>query len=347
MKKESATASVLKILALVLITGALAVVFRKEIGMLLRLFLGAGFVSFVLDPLVTALSGRMPRPRAALTGMLCAAAVIAAALWLLLPTLARQFSDLVGSLPEIIGRLNGLIGEWNAFLTERGLSRISLNGLEWQKLSDSLSGLWSGTAKVFGSLAGGISNTVVSCILAYYFLSDKPAALLQAEMLVPCRWRRTLARMGSAVRDELRSYLRGQALVCLCVGAVSALLFGLIGVQGALALGLLVGIANCIPYFGPFIGGIPAVICALTGGILPAALTIGSVLLVQQIDNLLITPRITGGATGLTPPAVMISVLTGGSAFGWAGMLLAIPVVCTARCIWRVILTERCIPEPR
>ena len=44
---------------------------------------------------------------------------------------------------------------------------------------------------------------------------------------------------------------------------------------------------------------------------------------------------------------LMISVLTGGSAFGWAGMLLAIPVVCTARCIWRVILTERCIPEPR
>ena len=89
----------------------------------------------------------------------------------------------------------------------------------------------------------------------------------------------------------------------------------------------------------------PAVICALTGGPMPAALALGAILLIQQIDNLLITPRITGGATGLTPPAVMLSVLLGGSAFGWAGMLLAIPAVCILRTVWRVTLAERRIPD--
>ena len=58
------------------------------------------------------------------------------------------------------------------------------------------------------------------------------------------------------------------------------------------------------------------------------------------------TAIVTGGATGLTPPAVMLSVLLGGSAFGWVGMLLAIPFVCVARCVWRIVLAERCIPQP-
>jgi len=320
---------------------AAAFLFRKELLLIARLALGACTAAFVLDPLVNAFSKRIPRPRAALLAMLIGAGGLLGAIFLLFPPLAKQFSDLIASLPAIIERLNGLIGRLNAFLTERGLSRISLSGLDWRKLSDSLSSLWTGTARVFGSVAGGVSSTVMSGILAYYFLAEKEAVLLHLEMLFPCRWRRSLGRMACAVRDELRSYLRGLGLVCLCVGALSAIAFALIGVQGALALGLLVGIANCIPYFGPFIGGIPAVICALTGGLGQAALALGAIVLVQQIDNMLITPRITGGATGLPPPAVMLSVLVGGSAFGWAGMLLAIPAVCTLRSILRICISER------
>lgn len=319
--------------------------FRAQIMLLARLLLGAGTVAFLLDPLCTALCGRMPRPKAALIAMLTGAATVVLALYLLFPPLAKQFSDLLSSLPAIISRVNELIGELNALLISRGFSQISLSGLDWQKLSDTLSGIWAGTARAFGSLAGGISSAAMSCILAYYFLADKPGMLLRAEMLFPASSRRSLARMGAAVRDELRSYIRGQALVCLCVGALSAAAFALIGVQGSLALGLLVGIANCIPYFGPFIGGVPAVICALTEGLFPAALALGAIVLVQQIDNILLTPRITGGATGLSAPVVMLSVVVGGSACGWVGMLLAIPAVCAIRSVCRVYIAEKRIRD--
>ncbi|MDO4739475.1 MAG: AI-2E family transporter [Eubacteriales bacterium] len=345
MQAKERPFSALRPIALALLLLAAVVLFRKEAALLLRLFLGAATVAFLLDPLTTALARRMPRPRAALCALLIALMLCAAALCLLFPPLARQFSELIASFPAIIEGLNGLIDRVNSLLARHGFSRLSLSGADWQRLSESLSGVWSGTAKVFGSLAGGLSGAVLSCFLALYFLSDKPAMLLQMEMLVPFRWRHTLARMAGAVRDELRSYLRGQALVCLCVGALSTLLLFFIGVRGALALGLLIGIANCIPYFGPFIGELPAVLCSLTGGLLPAGLTLGAILLVQQIDNMLLTPRITGGATGLKPPVVMVSVLVGGSACGWVGMLLAVPVVCILRCVWRVTLTERAIPE--
>lgn len=324
--------------------GLLAALFWRQLVLLAKLLLGAGVVAFVLDPLCTALCGRMARPRAALLSLLAGAGVLTLAAGLLFPALARQFADLIASLPTVIDGVNALIRQANAFLQERGLGGASLSGVDWDRLSGMLRSLWSGTARLFGSVAGGISNAVMSCILAYYFLSDKPGTLLKMEMLVPCRFRRPLARVCCAVRDELRSYLRSQALVALCVGALSAAAFALSGVQGYLALGVLVGVANCIPYFGPFLGGVPAVLCALPGGLVSAGLTLLSVLLVQQIDNMFITPRITGGATGLAPAAVMLSVLLGGSAFGWAGMLLAIPTVCIFRSAWRVILTERRIP---
>ena len=77
-----------------------------------------------------------------------------------------------------------------------------------------------------------------------------------------------------------------------------------------------------------------------------ALFLLGNVLLAFAVAAFVIpTGIITGGATGLPPPAVMLSVLVGGSAFGWAGMLLAIPAVCILRCVWRVLLAERCIPQ--
>jgi len=306
--------------------------------LLLRLFLGAGTVSFLLDPLVTRLSAHMPRRRAAICAMLIAAACAALSLFLLFPPLARQFSDLVTAFPAIVEKLNSLVDALTSFLTERGFSRLNFSGFDWQKLSAPLSGLWSGTAKVFGSLAGGVSTFFLSCILAFYFLSEKPSALLQAEMLVPCRWRKPLARMAAAVRDELRSYLRGQALVCLCVGALSALLFALVGVQGSLALGLLVGLANCIPYFGPFIGGIPAVIMALSASWQKAIFTVAALFLVQQIDGLVLSPRIMGSITGFSPAVVLLAIFLGQQSFGIWGMLLAMPLMMSFRTVYRVFV---------
>ena len=328
-----------------LILGAAAALllirFRREAALALRLLLGAGAVAFLLDPLATRLQARMPRARAAACAFAAGVALLAAIVFLLVPPIASQFGELVAAMPEIVARVNALIGRLNAFLEAHGARRLSLASLDWPSLSAHLGGLWAGTARLFGSVAGAVGQGGVSLAIGYSFLADKEATLLRAEMLLPLRWRRTGARVAAAVRSELRGYIRGQALVALCVGALSALGLALAGVPGFLALGVIVGICNCIPYFGPIIGGVPAVVCALPGGIWRAVLAAAVLAAVQQIDGLLLTPRITGGATGLSMPAVMLSVLLGGSAFGTAGMLLAVPVVCVLRSAVRVAVAER------
>lgn len=332
--------------AALLCTAALAAIalFRAQFAMLLRLLLGAGALAFVLDPLCSLLAARMSRPHAALCALLLAAVGICVPGALLLPVLVRQCAEIAAALPAAVSGLNSLVSTMNEALRAHGFSGTPIDLIDPARLSGLFSGLWTGTARMFGSLAGALSSAALSCILAYYFLAKKEKMLLQAEMLVPCRWRCTAARMCCSMRDELRGYLRSQAIVALCIGVLSAAAFAVIGVRGALSLGLLVGIANSIPYFGPFLGGAPAVLCALTGGIAPAMLVLIALIVIQQIDNIFITPRVTGGATGLSPPAVMLSVLLGGSAFGWAGMLLAVPAVCTMRCIWRAMLCERLLP---
>ncbi len=83
---------------------------------------------------------------------------------------------------------------------------------------------------------------------------------------------------------------------------------------------------NIIPYFGPKLGSIPAVLMALTGGITPAILTLVVLVVVQQLESGFITPKVVGNSLGLHPLFIIISLLIGGKLFGLAGMILAVPV---------------------
>ena len=122
------------------------------------------------------------------------------------------------------------------------------------------------------------------------------------------------------------------------VGALAAFGLWLAGVRSSLILGLVIGILNLIPYFGPVLGAIPAVAAALTSG-WQTALFAGLVLIVvQQLDGMIISPRIMGNITGLSPAAVLIAVFVGGCFKGILGMLVALPVLMVFRTCVRVFV---------
>ncbi len=110
------------------------------------------------------------------------------------------------------------------------------------------------------------------------------------------------------------------------MGALSILGLKIIGIRTAFSLGFVVGLLNIIPYFGPILGFIPAVLMALTGGIKPAILTLVVLVVVQQLESGFITPKVVGNSLGLHPLFIIISLLIGGKLFGLAGMILAVPV---------------------
>ena len=138
--------------------------------------------------------------------------------------------------------------------------------------------------------------------------------------------------------QQLRLYLRGQMTIALAVGTVAALAMTLLGLDGAPVLGLTVGVCNVIPYFGPFLGGIPAVIAALSISWQRALWTVGALFAVQQIDGLLISPRVMGGVTGFSPAVVLIALFAGARIGGVGAMLLTLPALMTFRTVYRVFV---------
>lgn len=315
---------------------ALAAFFmRRLLGEALTLILGAAAVAFLLEPLTRVYERRLARPRAALAAMGTVLGSLAAAIWLLLPSLIQEATLLARQLPESLKQVQSALASASAWL-EAQLPGVRLP--EPQLDSAMLSSLAGGTLSVAGGVADFSCLVSLMFVLGYFFLCDRDRLLIRMELLVPRAVRPTAVRMGNAVCRELRLYLRGQGLIALAVGALAAVGLALIGLRSALVLGVIVGVLNMIPYFGPVLGGIPAVLAALGGGWKKAALTVFVLWAVQQADGMVISPRILGGVTGLSPAAVLIAIFVGSHVCGILGMLLALPVLMTFRTAYRIFV---------
>lgn len=310
---------------------------------------GACLLCFLLSPLAIKLEKKLGRGPAAALSLLLAVGLLAAALILLVPMLARQLSDLVHLLPAMLDRLISA--------AERLLQRLTslLPGVDPGSLpapGDLISGLnlsgFGGVAKnavsAISGLAGGIYRLSLMVILSCFFLIERENLLLRLELALPMRWRRDGVRLGKTLLRELRLYLRGQAAISLAVALLAALGLTLLGVEGGALLGLFVGLCNIIPYFGPLIGGFPAVLVALGSGWQRAAFTVGLLFLVQQVDGMLLSPRIMGNITGFSPATVLLALYLASNAGGVVGLLLAMPVMMAARTLYRVLVQSR-LPE--
>ena len=317
---------------------ALAVLFWPVLRAVAALVAGAAALAFLLAPLCRRLEGALGAGLAASACLLGLLILLAALLWLLAPALIRQAADLISALPAALQALRALGEKLSAWLREVGLENARMPQLDMGGLGDGVLRFAAGTVSFAGGVANAVSQISMAAVLSAFLLIDRKNLLLRLELCVPLRLRATAVRMGAAAGREVRLYLRAQAMVSLAVGALSALGLWLAGVRSALALGLLVGLFNLIPYFGPVLGAVPALAAALTSGWQTAAFAAVVLVVVQQLDGLLISPRVMGALTGLGPAAVLVGVFAGGCALGVPGMLLALPAMMVFRTCVRVFV---------
>ena len=317
---------------------ALAVLFWPVLRAVAALVAGAAALAFLLAPLCRRLEGALGAGLAASACLLGLLILLAALLWLLAPALIRQAADLISALPAALQALRALGEKLSAWLREVGLENARIPQLDMGGLGDGVLRFAAGTVSFAGGVANAVSQISMAAVLSAFLLIDRKNLLLRLELCVPLRLRAMAVRMGAAAGREVRLYLRAQAMVSLAVGALSALGLWLAGVRSALALGLLVGLFNLIPYFGPVLGAVPALAAALTSGWQTAVFAAIVLVVVQQLDGLLISPRVMGALTGLGPAAVLVGVFAGGCALGVPGMLLALPAMMVFRTCVRVFV---------
>lgn len=323
------------LIAAALTAGVALMLFWKPVSQVAGLALGGAVLAFLIAPLAGIFERRLSRPFAALLGVATVGVGVGLLLWLTLPTALREIGFLGEGLPRSIAQLSG----WLDGLAERLQSRFP--GIELPAfMPDGLPNLLPRLAMGTMAFADGLSRLSMMVVLCYFFLCDRDALLLRLELLVPLRHRAAAVRVCHALMRELRLYLQAQLAIAAAVGALAVAGLWLIGVRSALVLGGIVGLLNMVPYFGPVIGGVPAALIALGDGWQRAALCVGVLALVQQVDSALLSPRIMGSLTGFSPAAVLLAIYSGAVFGGIPGMLAALPLLLAVRTVFRALYSD-------
>jgi len=182
------------------------------------------------------------------------------------------------------------------------------------------------TVGIVTGVGGGVIGLVTVFIMAFYYLTEK--ALLRRVILNQVRpsSREKVDRIWDQVEAQVGRWLRGQLTLCLIIGSLSFLGYGLMGVRFWPLLGLWAGITESIPIVGPWLGGIPAVAIAATQSWDMAVSVAIFVVVLQFLENSILVPRVMKGAVGLSPLTVFVAILAGTQYMGVLGALLSIPI---------------------
>jgi predicted PurR-regulated permease PerM len=290
---------------------------------------------YLLNPLVSALERRgVRRGWGSLLVYLAFLAIVGTGLYFLVPLVAEQVQEFAEAAPRIFREVGRSVQEFFA--------KVGVELAPTAPGSESVLDFFGRLVSVTGTILNVILVFVLGPILAFYLLVDLPKIRRGFQAMIPSRRRDEIQQVGRRIGQAIGAFFRGQLLVALFVGLVSSLGLWLVGLPFWALVGLVSGLFNLIPLIGPIIGTLLAVLVATTtetaGGLLglapglPLAVASAIVLLVvQQIDNHILSPNIVGRTVRLHPVTVMLGLLAGATLLGLWGMLLAVPVMASLK----------------
>ncbi|EFH10983.1 AI-2E family transporter, partial [Teichococcus cervicalis] len=298
-------------------------------------FVLAACIAYFLDPLATRLSRLgVPRGLAALvlvTGLMGLALL---ALLLLYPLIIAQVGTLLARLPSYAAGIASALQEALAGLEERFGPEVfdtRLRDLAVSQIGAILSFLGAAATRLIGggyALFSVFTLVVVTPVVAFYLLRDWPRIMLRLESWLPRRSAAVLRQLARDTDRVLSAWLRGQLLCCALLAAYYAVGLSAVGLELGLMVGLASGLLSFIPYVGSATGLATALLLAVgqfgtwDGVGLVAAVYVAG----QTIEGYIIYPRLLGDRVELHAVWVIFALFAGGVAFGFLGVLLAVPM---------------------
>ena len=315
-------------------------------------------LAYLLNPVVVWIMRRSRMPRRVVVGLIYLVLVL-----LLLSILGgvgfliqQQMTGLISGMQALIRNIPIFLRETSAQPFLIGPYTIDLSTLDLASfeapLVNSAQQLVSGLA---GTVTGAASSAVqflgwIVFILAvsYYLLHDLYAVEMSVMRIVPPPYRKDAERLFSELGPIWNAFLRGQAILALVMSLAVGLTMTALGLRYSLVIGLTAGLVEFVPIIGPLANGVAAVAIALFQptnwlGLNPLAyaivIAVVSIVL-QQLENNLLVPRIIGKSVGLHPVLVIVGALVGASLAGIAGLLLAAPILATLKGIGRYLYAK-------
>ena len=260
---------------------------------------------------------KVPRTLSVLTIYIVLLAFLALIVITMVPPIAEQIGQLAKSLPVFYERLalefspNGIGVDQQTALYETLQTMSSNLGQTTKSVFSTLTGVFGGLVSFFAILVIVFYITVEKNILRKFFF-----------LFTPDHKKSYVSELIDEIKKKMGMWLRGQLALSLIVGILTYIGLTILGVKYALVLALIAGLFEIVPFVGPWLSAIPAVIIGFSDSLTKVVLILALYLIIQQAENHLIVQK----AVGLNPIIVIISILIGAKLFGMMGALIAVPI---------------------
>ena len=309
-------------LKIILITAVF--VFLYLVWDILLLIFLAIVIASAIDPWVDWLHRkRIPRWLSVLAIFAVLIGILVLTFAILVPPLVEQTQQLLSVTPEYLDAaeeyIENFTGSSASIQTSKSDSLV-------ESLSDGAGNLAGGLYATVANVFGGVISFVIVFVLAFYFTVHENAFRKFIRSVAPTKHRPYVDSLIERIQRQMGKWLRGQLILGLAVATLVYIGLSILGVKYALVLAIFAGVVELIPYIGPVIGAIPAVLIALVQSPILALIVVGLYIIVQQLENHILVPKIMQKFVGLNPLIIILCILFGAKIAGVLGAIIAVPV---------------------
>lgn len=311
-------------------------------SILLLLAIGILFGA-VIEPLVNRLRRiGFSRGQALLTWYVIIFSALGVGIYYLSPLLGRQIANFDAAIPDIFDNLRQqALNSGNDTIRRSGYRAIVQIETAWNNFRNDPNVKPDQAFNVVNTVFGFSMSFISMLIVTFYWTVEKVSVKRWFLSQFPFAVRPRAHAIWDEVEYRIGGWARGQLMLMIAIGVISGAVYWAIDLRFWLALGIVAGFTEIIPYIGPIIGGSVAAIVALTDSPEKAVLVLVLVFIIQQLEGALLVPRIMKHAVGLTPLTVILAVLIGNQLGGPAGSIIAIPIGAAVQVIVSSLLRSR------
>ena len=317
-------------------------IIKDVIAVISPVFIGL-LIAWLFDPMVDFFEKRkFPRILGCIIVYLIFIGILALIVFLLVPSFIDQIADFVSAIPGFLGDAkdfaSGILTKFNSS-TDIDVSSIK------KQVFDSLESIGTGLTTSLPNTIFSIGKNIVSfgaaavfgLMIGFYLLYDYDKVSRGILDMIPKRYHEDAKDLYKRINHSLREYITGLLGVMSLVFISQSICLTIAGLEAPLVFALFCALTDIIPYFGPYIGAIPAVLAGFTISPFTGICCIIAIVIVQLLENNFYQPLIMGHAMKLHPVTIMLGLLIFQHFFGIIGMIVATPVIATFKVIFTFI----------
>ncbi len=299
-------------------------------------------IAYLLNPFVLALEARAVSRKAAVSLLTALSTAVGVGFaWLITPIFTNELTELRRILPgKLLAAKTSLMSREQALARDHPILRDrNIVADLFGKVEEHLSGASTAFPDWLASHSAALVMVLLIPFFVFFFLRDGEAWLKKIFTTLPARSVETVLSLVTEFNTALGNYLRSLIVDAILVGSLIGVGLLAVGLDYAIVIGIISGVGNFIPYLGPVLGTILAVVAAVLGGggglLVKALIVVGAV---KLLDDWIFQPLIVGHGTDVHPVLVVVSVFIGGHVLGIVGMVIAVPLTAIVQVTLRIAM---------